>query len=83
MCICVNCHWVDRCKTYHAVERQHGVNHLTHNPDFQGNDPRIHIIVRDLPNKEIETEWDVRACGSFLEDSGKWLRLRPGEELPT
>ncbi|MCX7593865.1 MAG: Ycf34 family protein, partial [Fischerella sp.] len=23
MCICVNCHYVDRCVTYHAVETQH------------------------------------------------------------
>ena len=83
MCICVNCQWVDRCKTYHAVERQHGVEHISSNPDFQGNEPRIHVIVRDLPNKEVETEWDVQACGSFLEDAGKWLRLRPGEKLPT
>ncbi|WP_320663422.1 Ycf34 family protein [Prochlorococcus sp. MIT 1223] len=83
MCICVDCQWVDRCKTYHAVERQHGAQHLTSNPDFQGNNPRIHIIVRNLPNKDIETEWDVRGCGSFAKDKGKWLRLRPGEELPT
>ncbi len=83
MCICINCQWVDRCKTYHAVEKQHGVKHLTQNPDFQGNNPRIHVIVRNLENNEIDTEWDVRACGSFLEDQDKWLRLRPGEKLPT
>ncbi|TAF05304.1 MAG: hypothetical protein EAZ77_14345, partial [Nostocales cyanobacterium] len=23
MCICVNCHYVDRCVTYNAVEAQH------------------------------------------------------------
>tara|TARA_Y100001968_G_scaffold333789_1_gene399498 strand:+ start:1227 stop:1478 length:252 start_codon:yes stop_codon:yes gene_type:complete len=83
MCICVNCKWVDRCKTYHAIERQHGANHLTVKPDFQGNNPRIHVIVRDLPNKEIETEWDVRGCESFIKDQGRWLRLCPGQELPT
>tara|TARA_B100000700_G_C14698939_1_gene693545 strand:- start:27 stop:278 length:252 start_codon:yes stop_codon:yes gene_type:complete len=83
MCICVNCKWVERCKTYHAVERQHGADHLTAEPDFQGNNPRIHVIVRDLPNQQIETEWDVRACGSFIKDNGKWLRLCPGKELPS
>ena len=83
MCICINCQWVDRCKTYHAVEKQHGVKHLAQNPDFQGNNPRIHVIVRSLENSDIDTEWDVRACGSFLEDEGKWLRLRPGEKIPT
>ncbi|MFM7354971.1 MAG: Ycf34 family protein, partial [Microcystis aeruginosa] len=23
MCICINCYFVDRCLTYHAVETQH------------------------------------------------------------
>ena len=83
MCICVNCRWVDRCKTYHAVEAQHGEKHLSSSPDFQGNEPRIHVIVKDVKNSGIQVEWDVQACGSFIEDQGKWLRLRPGEELPT
>ena len=83
MCICVNCQWVDRCKTYHAVEKQHGAEHLSQDPDFQGNDPRIHIIVKETHLAGIQTEWDVRACGSFVEDSGKWVRLRPGEKIPT
>ncbi len=83
MCICVNCEWVDRCKTYHAVERQHGAEHLATSPDFQGKNPRIHVIVRDLKNQTIETEWDVRSCGSYKESPGKWLRLRPGQPVPT
>ena len=83
MCICVNCQWVDRCKTYHVVEEQHGVSHLTPNPDFQGKEPRIHVSVMDLNQGEYGIEWDVRACGSFLEDHGRWMRLRPGEEIPT
>tara|TARA_B100000700_G_C14787474_1_gene734219 strand:- start:548 stop:799 length:252 start_codon:yes stop_codon:yes gene_type:complete len=83
MCICVNCKWVDRCKTYHAVEKQHGAKHLTQTPDFQGNDPRVHIVVKEVINKGIQTEWDVQACGSFSEDPGKWIRLRPGEILPS
>ncbi|ABX08086.1 Ycf34 family protein [Prochlorococcus marinus] len=83
MCICVNCHWIDRCKTYHAVERQHGVEHLTQSPDFQGNNPAIHIIVKDIPNQSSSIEWDVRSCESFREDEGKWLRLCPGKEIPT
>ncbi|MGB3755866.1 MAG: Ycf34 family protein, partial [Rivularia sp. (in: cyanobacteria)] len=27
MCICVNCHYVDRCATYNAVETQHQQPH--------------------------------------------------------
>ena len=83
MCICVNCSWVDRCKTYYAVEEQHGVKHLAPNPDFQGNNPKIHINILEMPNHEIGIEWDVRACDSFQNDQGKWSRLRPGEEIPT
>ena len=83
MCICVNCRWVDRCKTYHSVEKQHGVTHLNSDPDFQGKNPKIHISVMDIEKSTTGIEWDVRACGSYLEDNGRWQRLRPGEELPT
>ncbi len=31
----------------------------------------------------IEMEWDVVGCDSFHEDMGKWMRLRPGEAIPT
>ena len=82
MCICVNCRWVDRCEAYHAVEQQHGVAHLNANPDIKPIDTRIHVNVFDLPEGGSGVEWDVRACNSFLEDHGRWLRLRPNEELP-
>ena len=83
MCICVNCAWVDRCKTYHSVEEQHGASHIAAHPDFQGIDPKIHIILSEQTNGNTEIEWDVRSCGSFSEDQGKWLRLQPGKELPS
>lgn len=83
MCICVNCSWVDRCKTYHAVEEQHGVKHIAPNPDFQGNNPQIHINIVEMPNEGIGIEWDVRDCESFQNDQGKWSRLRPGEAIPS
>jgi len=82
MCICVDCRWVDRCQAYHAVERQHGAPHLAETPDLKPVDPRIHISVMDLPDAQVGVEWDVRACGSFERDAGRWLRLRPGQELP-
>ena len=83
MCICVDCHWVDRCQAYHAVERQHGVDHLTAGPDFSPREPRIHIQVQDLPAGRVGVEWDVRACASFLAEPGRWQRLRPGVVLPS
>ena len=82
MCICVNCHWVDRCKGYHSVENQHGVKHLSNEPDIDPVEPYIHVSVLDLPEGDIGIEWDVRSCGSFIEDLGRWQRLRPGQEIP-
>ena len=53
------------------------------NPDFEPKDPKIHVIVRDSSERNIEIEWDVQACKSFYIDSGRWLRLRPNQKLPT
>ena len=83
MCICINCRWVDRCMTYHSVERQHGVEHLTETPDVKPEEPLIHVSVIDLEKNATGIEWDVRACKSFVEDHGRWRRLRPNEALPT
>jgi len=82
MCICVNCHYVDRCVTYHAVEKQHQQPHLSENPIFEPNQPTINVNIR--PDGEIiEMEWDVVGCDSFLREDGKWAKLRPGEAIPT
>jgi hypothetical protein len=82
MCICVDCHWVDRCQAYHAVERQHGAPHLSAAPDWQPRDPRIHVQVRDLPDGGVGVEWDVRGCADFSCELGRWSRLRPGQAVP-
>jgi hypothetical protein len=82
MCICVNCHYVDRCVTYHAVEHQHQQPHLTDNPDFDPENPSINVNIR-TPDNTIEMEWDVVGCDSFLEEMGKWSLLRPNELVPT
>ncbi len=83
MCICINCHWVDRCQVYHSVEQQHGVAHLNATPDIKPKNPKIHISLIDLSDGGIGKEWDVRECESFQNDEGRWQRLRPGEALPT
>ncbi|MGK7957091.1 MAG: Ycf34 family protein [Crocosphaera sp.] len=81
MCICVNCHYVDSCQTYYAVEEQHEQPHLTDNPTFDPEEPTINVNIR--PKKDyIEMEWDVVGCESFLEETGKWMKLRPGEPVP-
>ncbi len=82
MCICVNCHYVDSCLTYHAVETQHQQPHLTDSPTFEPTEPTINVNIRNS-DTDIEMEWDVVGCASFKEDAGKWVRLRPGELVPT
>ena len=82
MCICINCHYVDRCFTYHAVEGQHEQIHLTETPDFDPVEPTINVNIRSRQD-EIEMEWDVVGCQSFKQESSKWAKLRPGELVPT
>lgn len=82
MCICVDCHWIDRCQAYHAVERQHGVSHLNPRPTFLPERPHVHVQIRQLPGGEVGIEWDVRSCESFTLDHGHWHRLRPNEAIP-
>ncbi len=82
MCICVNCHYIDRCNTYHKVEHQHQQPHLTDSPNFEPIQPSINVNIRPKGDY-IEMEWDVVGCESFLEEAGKWLKLRPGEAVPT
>jgi len=82
MCICINCHYVDRCFTYHAVEGQHEQIHLTETPDFDPVEPTINVNIRSHQD-EIEMEWDVVGCESFKQETGKWAKMRPGELVPT
>lgn len=82
MCICINCHYVDRCVTYHAVEGQHQQPHLTDCPDFDPVEPTINVNIRQRDDG-IDMEWDVVGCDSFLEEVGKWVALCPGEPVPT
>lgn len=82
MCICIHCTYVDRCMTYHAVETQHQQPHLTDSPTFEAISPSINVNIRST-GKEIQMEWDVVGCESFVEERGKWAKLRPGELVPT
>jgi len=57
MCICINCYFVDRCLTYHAVETQHQERHLTETPDFEAKNPSINVNIR---TKEDYIEMESR-----------------------
>lgn len=83
MCICVNCEYVDRCLTYHAVEEQHQQPHLTETPDFEATNPTVNVNISHPDMSTINIEWDVVGCESFAESMGKWAKLRPGELVPT
>jgi hypothetical protein len=94
MCICVNCHYVDRCTTYHAVEDLHQQLHLTETPDFEPLHPTINhnlslpkvVVTEDgqmVQEGGFGEEYDVISCESFLREQGKWAHLRPGELVPT
>ena len=82
MCICINCQYVDRCQTYNAVETQHQQPHLTEDPTFEPVEPTINVNIR-TEDETIEMEWDVVGCESFVEEAGKWSKLRPGMAVPT
>jgi hypothetical protein len=82
MCICINCQYVDSCITYHAVEAQHQQLHLAESPTFDPQNPSINVNIRNTVD-EIQMEWDVVGCDSFVESLGKWAKLRPGELIPT
>ncbi|MGK7891655.1 MAG: Ycf34 family protein [Leptolyngbyaceae cyanobacterium] len=93
MCICINCYFVDRCRTYHEVETNHHQPHLTDAPDFDAANPRINANIqipeirvdgdRIIEQGEFGFEYDVVGCDSFQEEIGKWAKLRPGELVPT
>ncbi|MEB3231248.1 MAG: Ycf34 family protein [Leptolyngbyaceae bacterium] len=93
MCICINCYFVDRCKTYHEVETNHLQPHLTDTPDFDAVNPQINANIqipkvlvdgdRIIEQGEFGFEYDVVGCDSFQEEMGKWAKLRPGELIPT
>ncbi len=82
MCICINCQYVDRCQTYNAVETQHQQPHLTEKPTFEPIEPTINVNIR-TQGENIEMEWDVVGCESFVEEMGRWSKLRPGVAVPT
>ena len=82
MCICINCKWVDKCMTYHDVEDNHGVDHICDVPNFKAFKPYIHVFIVKDNNGDYKTDWDVRSCGSFIEEYGKWSKINPGLELP-
>ena len=82
MCICINCKWVDRCETYHDVEKNHEVEHLTSYPDVTAKNPIIHVNLVKEKTGNYSIELDVRSCSSFYKEIGRWSKINPGVEVP-
>ena len=51
-------------------------------PDIFKGKADINVNIRPK-NDYIEIEWDIVNCESFLEETGKWLRLCPGSPVPS
>ena len=68
--------------TYHDVENNHGVDHICDSPDFKAKNPFIHVSIVEDSKGNHKIDWDVQSCLSFLEEYGKWSKLKPGCELP-
>ena len=43
MCICGNCKWLDRYKTYYDLEKNYEVEHLTSYPEVNAKNQILHI----------------------------------------
>ena len=66
-CICINCKFVDQCKTYRWVEDMHEQPHVAQNPEFEPNDPQIQVFIRDedtLAASPVPAEVSTAAEGS-------------------
>ena len=68
--------------TYHDVEKNHGVDHISNQPNFKAKNPFIHVSIVKDKNCDYRTDWDVQSCESYVEEYGKWSQYNPGMELP-
>nr|YP_010618861.1 hypothetical protein PN064_pgp129 [Deltalsia parasitica]WAX02874.1 hypothetical protein [Deltalsia parasitica] len=74
MCICINCKYINICKTYKFIEKQHNNNNSSTQNYFI---PISTIIIVNINkhNLNIYLDWDVKECSSFVEQPGEWISL--------
>lgn len=72
MCICINCRHVHNCSTYKIVQKQHKQNLLKYKTSFT---PVCTLIQINIKQNlvDINFEWDLVECLSFVEKPGHWL----------
>nr|YP_009315722.1 Hypothetical protein ycf34 [Trichogloeopsis pedicellata]SCW24380.1 Hypothetical protein ycf34 [Trichogloeopsis pedicellata] len=71
MCICINCSYVHSCSTYHFIKVQHNENTSKVDINFYPSNPIIQVNLKTI-DENIQIDWDVIECLSFLEDPGQW-----------
>jgi hypothetical protein len=72
MCICLNCNYINVCKQYFFIEKNHKESNINNHPKFV---PTQSITTVNFFKTlgTIELEWDITECLSFKEKPGKWL----------
>nr|YP_008965771.1 conserved hypothetical plastid protein [Porphyridium purpureum]ATJ02964.1 hypothetical protein [Porphyridium purpureum]BAO23747.1 conserved hypothetical plastid protein [Porphyridium purpureum] len=72
MCICINCHYINKCNTYYFIDKEHGNINRNLSNSFM---PQSSIIDANIyKNKNlVNIDWDVTECLSFVEKPGIWL----------
>lgn len=73
MCICLNCNYLQNCRTYYLIEEAHKESHLNENAEFFPQSPVISVNFT-LTNKiNFGLEWDVNECISYQEKPANWI----------
>lgn len=72
MCICLNCSYLNICKQYFFVEKNHKELNINKNAKFLPSQSIINIIMFQT-QKTLEIEFDIIECLSFKEKPGKWI----------
>jgi hypothetical protein len=72
MCICLNCNYINTCKQYFFIEKNHNELNTNKNPYFNPTQSIISINYNGNID-QLLIEWDLEECLSFKEKPGNWL----------
>nr|YP_010337878.1 hypothetical protein MW591_pgp152 [Timspurckia oligopyrenoides]UNJ17463.1 hypothetical protein [Timspurckia oligopyrenoides] len=73
MCVCINCLYINSCSIYHIIEKNHKQHSKRVKPlTFHPVEPILNINLY-LHSNDINIDWDLVECLSFIESPGVWL----------
>lgn len=72
MCICLNCKYINVCKQYFFIEKNHKEENININAIFNPTYSIININFYTKSNK-LFIEWDMLECLSFKEKPANWI----------